>query len=61
MEEFEKESGLPFQQARTLYIWQQSGWEYLGIDRDGNIDITRPDTMETTERKYITPAGIVKK
>ena len=51
---------LPTAQARAVYIHRESGWDWLGDDGEGNIEMSRPITMETTEVVYITPKGIAK-
>ena len=49
---------LPTAQARCVYIYRDSGWSWEGDDGEGNIEMQRPDTMETTELIYITPKGV---
>lgn len=60
-DEYRKElPDLPEAQVRTVWMYRQSGWEWRGDDGEGNIEMTRPDTMETIEAIYIKPDGMIR-
>ena len=51
---------LPTAQARAVYIYRESGWEWMGDDGEGNIEMRRARFDDTMDAIFITPRGISK-
>lgn len=51
---------LPEKQVWSCFVYRESGWEWRGEDGEGNIEMTRGTTHDTSDAIFITPDGKIK-
>jgi len=49
---------MPHDQAISVAVYCDAGWSWLGLSSDGCVELSRPATMETSERGYIRADGV---